>query len=351
MKKYLIFLLLFASINSFSQDSGWSEPIQISKDVSANNIDFTIDNNNVIHCVWREYYSNWFCKIFYSKSEDMGETWGEPFDLSMNTGYWADHPKICTDSKNNIYVIYSYLIGQVPPSQLLFRKYDGEKWSDPVDIAVESPNSEYPCLTIDNNDRVYAFWHNNYSKIYYRYLEDTVWSPIFKPFEDDYDFYIRKAIPDEYNNLHCVGQFKNDSEELYGLSAVYFTYDSNKDLWEIDKILSDTTSLKYIDIDLDSQNMPHIVWSQFFQDTIPPPEASFYSFNDGSNWSAPQQIGIADADDEYPTIALDKNNNTHIIQQRKYRFIFPKYSTLTYYNNLNNSSKIDSLEQLGEAIL
>ena len=352
MKKYLLIILLLSVTNTFSQNSGWSEPKQISTDGGASYIDFTIDNNNVIHCVWREYYDRWFRKIFYSKSEDMGETWSEPFDLSMNTGHWADHPKICSDSKNNIYVIYAYLIGEVPPSQLIFKKFDGEKWSDPVDIAEDSPNSEYPCLTIDNIDRVYAFWHNNYSKIYYRYLEDTVWSQIFKPFDDNYDFYIRKAMPDKNNNIHCVGQYKKDSEERYGLRPVYFTYDINNDLWKINKALSDTTSLLPIDIDLDSQNMPHIVWSQFAGEMMGGPiEGSFYSFYDGGSWSDPLQLDTVDAFNENPAIALDMDNDPHIMVRKYYHYESPKYTTLNYYNKLDNYERIDSLEFLGGHII
>lgn len=354
MKKYLVILLLFVSINSFSQDSGWSEPVQISTDENASYIDFTIDNNNVIHCVWRAYYDSMDRRIFYSKSEDMGETWSEPHDLSMNPGRWADNPQICNDSQNNIYVIYSFPIGEHTPSKLMFRKYNGEKWSDTVDIAEESPNSEYPCIAIDNNDRVYAFWHmwyNEFHKIHYRYLEDNVWSPTIKPFGDEYNFRIRKAITDKNNNLHCVGQYKQDNETYFKFRAVYFKYNYDNEIWSINKQLSDSISREFIDIDLDSTDLPHIVWAHDVGEMGNPFYGSFYKYFDGSNWSPSRQLDTADAFKESPKISIDKYDNSHILQWKYFHYERPKYYTHTYYENLSNKIYLDSLSYLGHGTI
>lgn len=344
MKKYLLFLFFFASINSYSQDSGWSEPVQISKDGRASYIDFTIDNNNVIHCVWREYYDRFFRKIFYSKSEDLGETWSEPEDISLNTENWADHPLICTDSRNNIYIVYTFPIGISTPAKILLTKYDGNTWSTPINVAEGYPNSEYPCITIDNNDRIYVFWHYGYfqdghRQIYYCYVEDTVWSEVNKPF-DDGEYYIRKIVADEYNNLHYVGQYKKTDEEYDGYRAVYIMYDYENSIWQSKKILSDNTSLEYIDIDLDSQNMPHIVWTQYINDSGFPENVSFFVYNNGIEWSPPETIGMPDARNISPSIAIDAKDKYHITLNKLYGENI-RYNILKYFQDLTIGSVIE----------
>ena len=98
----LIFTLLMISILSAQE---WSGPINISNTVEQDyDPEFCIDNDGVLHCVWSFKIEQNYRKIYYSKSENDGETWSEPYSISQNNELWMASPKITSDSQNNLYI-------------------------------------------------------------------------------------------------------------------------------------------------------------------------------------------------------------------------------------------------------
>ena len=336
MKNYLLFLLLlFVTINSFSQDSGWSEPVRISNHGYDVKPDYTVDNDGTIHCVWAQKYGSNFSKIYYSKSDDEGETWNEPEDISKNEDLWLGTPKICSDTKNNLYVIYDYDIGSLYNAVVHFRKFDGMNWSEPVDITEGNYSSNNINMAINNNDRLYVFWQHNWDIILYHHLEDTVWSNIDTIYNDGYEYYIRKIIVDNENNLHCVANTKEASGGEFSYKATYFNYDHENNNWSEKVFLSTNTARDWIDIDLDSQNHSHVVWAQHRADGLPPPLGSYYSYFDGNDWSIPTPLGKQDAQREYPRILFDSNYDLNTVIWREYGQGNARYYYLIEYDYLN----------------
>jgi len=61
---------------------------------------------NTVHLVWQEYINDKSNKndIFFIKSEDNGNKFSKPINLSYNSGF-SEHPPIAV-SKNGIYVVW-----------------------------------------------------------------------------------------------------------------------------------------------------------------------------------------------------------------------------------------------------
>ncbi len=303
--KILTFILLLVSLQLL-QAQEWSEPVLISTIQGYNDEpDFCIDNNGVIHCVWSHKIRSDYGKIYYSKSEDQGDTWKEPEDISLNDSLWMSQPHIAADSHNNIYVTYDYN-SYVPSAMLvLLTKFDGTNWSKPDTISTDMYGSMHNRIVIDNNDRVYVFWYHS-EKIYYKYLENNIYSEIFCPYNNGSQNGIKHIVSDKFNNLHCVGH--------YNYEKAYFTYQYNDSLWSEIFYIGEDTYLSGQDIALDSNQNPHFVWHTKTTDTPPYNDATMYGFFDGINW-LPNEIVVEDP--QYQTIAIDGNNNVHIANQEK----------------------------------
>ena len=334
--KHLLLILFFIAIMNLSAQE-WSEPINISNtDGMDLNPTFCIDNNGFLHCVWSYKIEPNFHKLYYSKSEDDGETWSEPQYITQNEEMWMDLPHIVSDSQNNLYLAYLYNVGNYYDSHIYFMKFNGSSWSEPYSISGNYVGVGMSDVVIDNNDRVYVFWHwgGPEGEIYYRYLENDEWSNIICPYGETDDFYIIcEAVVDSENNLHCVGSFNYSWQTSYDEKTSYYYYDYQNDIWQEPVVLGYDTCWQGNDIALDSNENPHIVWRQYVNNNIPPNDGTLYSYFDGENWSEPE---ILVEDPWWQVIAIDNNDIIHLIEQEKYDTGSDIVYNLVYYTNIDS---------------
>ncbi len=314
----------------------WTVPVNVSRLGNDTHADFTIDNNNIIHCVWSHRLEVNHRKILYSKSEDGGETWSKPFDISLNDDFWASFAHICADSKNNLYVSYDYNIGNVYKTEVHLLFFNGQAWSMPDTVSIGYLGADRNCLVIDNNNRVYVFWRWG-ETIYYRYKDNSVWSDVIRPFNDDNNYYLWKVIADDKNNLHCAANYKKSYQSSYAYRAAYFNYNYTESTWSDVTILSDDTASEYFDIDLDSDYRPHIVWSQ---DIAPYTAGTFYSYFDRIAWTEPVLIGKNRGRIEMPAFTLDENDQPHFVINIYNQKVHLKFDLLYYYNAIAYEGKL-----------
>ncbi|HAL64625.1 MAG TPA: hypothetical protein DCP10_03525 [Bacteroidales bacterium] len=337
MKKALFFcFLIVLIIDSFAQT--WTEPIQISTLQGINNNpDFCIDNSGNIHCVWSYYVESNYKHIYYSKSVDDGQTWGEPENVSQNTSLWMENPHIVADSENNLHLTYDYNSGNPYQTLIVYRKFSGNAWSEMDTVSMGWPGARHNRLVIDHNDKLYCFWFHDFQNgtTFYRVLENGVWDEIQIPYNNNDLLFFMKGVVDSTNKLHCSGYRYFEGQSAYDDRIVYFTYYNN--IW------SDLLQVSYNydaytgnDIALDNESNPQIVWRQVINDSIPPDNGTIFSKFDGTNWTSP--IVLAE-DASEQAITIDKNNKTHIIDNEEYEDGY----RLVHYQFINN-------EWLGEII-
>jgi hypothetical protein len=295
-------------LNLFSQD--WSEPVNVS---NLDGVDYhskiAIDNNGTIHCVWIHHYYTYFSKLFYSKSDDNGQTWEIPQDVSMNDSIHIIGPNIVTDSQNNIYVSYDW---DINPSKtlILFKKFDGTTWSEADTISDNLYASWNNKLVIDHNDRLYCFWYRNMynGTMYYRTSNDGItWSEINIPYTNGI-LSPEKIAVDNQNNLHGIGSYHI---QMYEFSRyVYFKFDPQNNQWTEIEFISEATGGGGADITCDQNNYPHIVWRQHTPGLGQDNDSTLYRYFTGNEWSEPELIV---ENDPYSQKISVTNNKVFII--------------------------------------
>ncbi|GEM_PF-2284791 len=327
--KTIVFLvtIILPVINAFAQV--WSEPVNISNSTDPDFFpDICVDTSGTLHCVWQRKININTCRIYYSYSEDQGDTWSNPQKISAGDDGWASDGMIVCDKSNRIYVIYGFDINNPSWENLWFTKYNGQYWSTPVTIADGWPGLWHEDMTIDNNGRIYVFWHYYDHRIHYKYYESNQWSQDFSVFDTisgNYFFDILKAECDDFNNLHCIGLY-SDPSTYDTLKTAYYFYDYENNIWHYPVTVGTNRSNDpFTDIAVYNNN-PYMVWRKAWTSYDDFTEGTLYKYKNGDQWSETelivedpkrQKIDIIDGkifiadyekeDDKYKAVFYKKN--------------------------------------------
>jgi len=306
MKLYslLAYYMLFQVFNLTAQQ--WSDPVNISNNgLSDVYHDFIIDNDGNLHCVWKRIIESNYSKLYYSQSQNHGDTWSPPQNISLNSQYSLANAHIINDSDNNLYVTYDYNIGDYFNTEIHLKKYDGVSWSDETVVSEGYPGSDNNNLVIDCDDRLYCFWDLG-GMLTYRYFENNVWSDIVCLYDTIQDIYPKKIVADPNGILHFAALRRLQGQSSWDLRVSYFTYNKQNNLWSDLQIVSNKYVWHGTDMDLDNELHPHITWCQLVWDSIslPPPYGTFYSYYNGSEWVNDSVVVM---NTEYPSITVIDN--------------------------------------------
>ncbi len=330
--KYIFLWLCMVPMISISQT--WNAPVTIFSEGNNEKPDFTIDKNGMFHCVWAHKLQTNYWKIFYSKSID-GFTWSSAQDISLNSNLWMYNPQVVADSNNNLYISYDYNTGDPGSMLVLLKKFDGIQWHNPDTISTGMPGSTHSRLAVDNNNKIYCFWYNGITrgKIFFRTLENGIWSSVVQPYSGNNDHYaLNSVVVDDQNNLHCTGTHNYAGQSGYDDRAMYFNCIDG--VWSDITILSNNTTWRGPDIAIDSNNFPSIAWGQYTSNSAPPNQGTFVTSFDGSSWCVPQLL-IEDSP-EQQAIAIDQYNHRYVIDTEKTP---TGYQQVSYANAMNNWSR------------
>jgi len=136
-EKYQALIVCFSIISMIALSQSWDQPVIIYTGGHNTTPDFVIDHNNVIHCVWEHKIGVNYTKIYYSKSTDLGKTWSDAEDISLNTSLWVSDPHIISDTDNNLFVSYDFNAGSPNNMLVLVKKFEGIQWSEPDTISFD----------------------------------------------------------------------------------------------------------------------------------------------------------------------------------------------------------------------
>lgn len=310
--KNSLIIFLFIFIVPLCSAQNWTEPVNISNmEGMDNNPDLAVDKNGTLHCVWIHNIEQNFSKVYYSKSINGGLTWSLPEDISLNDEKWLSDAHIACDTENNLHVTYDYEVGNPAQTMIYYKIFDGITWSEPIIVSENMQGSYKNQIAIDKNDRVYFFWYRAglLGHIYSRYFENGIWSEITSPL--DYYMVVVKLGCDSNNNLHCLAAHHGGQSD--NNKYVYFKYDYASNVW------SDTTEISSVtssgaDMDIDSNNYPHIAWCQMTPGTTFVNDSTMYRFYNGIEWTSPELI-VEDPREQQ--IEIDENGNPNIFDTEK----------------------------------
>jgi len=284
-----------------------------------------VDNNGVIHAVWASTYPmpQYPCTlILYAKSSDQGTTWSSPEILIDDTNSWIVETHIVCDSQNHLYVSYDHNV-QVPEiATVNLIIFDGVNWSEPITVS-NQPGCFKNRLVVDQTDRVYCFWDgwdSGNDNIFYRYLENGIWSDVIKPYNGNGDFYFLNNITvDKLSNLHGVGYYSNTGNYYSNTDDVYyFYYNKSTNQWAPKEKIDNSPGRAWngCDVSVDTMNVPHFVWGEFFPLSDSIQNFTSYLYPNESGWLPIDTVEKDHSAAEY-RLLLDNQNIESIIVRYK----------------------------------
>lgn len=193
-----------------------------------------------------------------------GNTWSP--SRSVATG---EQPDIVVDSSGMAHVV---LVNEFGGNyEIYYCRWNGSTWSLPRNVSNTSGISSAPAIDVAPNGMLHVVWADNtpgYSVIYHAYWNGVYW--------------INEPIPNALGGAPSVS--------------------------------------------VDRDGLVHVVWQD--RDTPNTPYEIYHSQWDGSRWSLPENLSDSAMEQSIiPTIALDANNQAHVLwQERINNYYFISYT-------------------------
>lgn len=189
-------------------------------------------------------------RVYYGKSTDDGSTWTE--SVLTDAGVNSTHPAIAVDSEDNIYVVYEREGGGIR-----YRVYQGASWGSEQTLSTDA--GEAPALAVDASDNVHVVWMANFSgtyKVRYSYYDGADWNDTINITSSTEDQKYPSIAIDPYS-IHVVWQEYNTTSNTWNIK--YRRYQSG---WNsIYNITTNSTfNQVYPSIAVDLNNNVHVVW-------------------------------------------------------------------------------------------
>ena len=256
---------------SFSEDAGtnWSLPIIV--DATGRNPSLAVDNNNILHLVYKYGGTNAYDIVHRTYN---GEIWSE-YDYVYHDANFVSpvsRPVIAVDSENNLHCVWQRSgYSSVPNSEIWYNKFSIETgWETPANISNSYGASEYPTLTIDNENNIYAFWKdsgedigNDKMVLLRKYTVGIGWDAEYTNISNttgngSYATMDPCAVTDIYGNIHLVWK---DSET--GTREIFYKKCIDG-VWDIEytNISNSSEASAHPTISSDDEGNLHVFWAE-----------------------------------------------------------------------------------------
>ncbi len=145
---------------SFSDDAGetWSLPFFV--DNIGRNPSIAFDNNNILHLVYK--HGGTTAYEIVHRTYDF-TSWSETDVIHNDASSPVSRPVLEIDSDNNLHCVFQRAgYSSTPNSEIWYNKYTyGTGWGTSENVSISYGASEYPTLAIDNDDNIYVFWKDS----------------------------------------------------------------------------------------------------------------------------------------------------------------------------------------------
>lgn len=257
--------------HSFSEDAGanWTLPEIV--DAMGRNPSIAIDSDNTVHLVYKYGGTNAYDIVHRTL---INGTWSE-FDYvyhDANLTAPVSRPVIAVDSENDLHCVWQRSgYSSVPNSEIWYNEYtQGTGWETPVNISDSYGASEYPTLTIDGSNNVYAFWKdsgedigNDKMVLCRKYTVDSGWDADYTNISNttgngSYATMDPCSVTDIDGNIHLVWK---DSET--GNREIFYKKCTDG-IWDVDytNISNSSEASAHPSISTDDEGNLHVFWAE-----------------------------------------------------------------------------------------
>jgi len=270
-----------------------------------------VDSSKAIHLVWEDDTPG-NVEIFYKKSTDGGTTWSVTKRLtSTPEGSYA--PAMAIDSNDAIHVVWGDYTSVMSDIYYTSSADGGANWS-PVKILTNTSTwSGTAAIAVLPDDSIHVVWEESLPgniDIYYLRSTDSgaSWSAVRRLTWTS--GYSRDPAIGTSQTIH-VGWTDNTP----GNSEVYYKKSTDGGTtWSVIKRLTWTSGDSYAPaLARDSNDILRLVW----HDSTPGNYEIYYKSGPegGTAWSASQRVTWTLGESAWPAMAIDSDNNIHIVWQ------------------------------------
>jgi len=318
-----------------SQDNGrtWGDIYNLSSNTTKAVYPDIAVSKNKVHVVWSDYRSD-NPEIFYIRSMDNGENWGSQQRLTFNSSQKNNIYDIRIKAEDsNVYVIWKdYRSGS---SEIFFKKStnNGEAWGDDQRLTTDYDPSYYPRFTVQNNKLFVVYEHRstNYNIALIK-SEDygDSWSTK-KLLTDTHTVSEKPYIAVLDDSIFLVWQ----EITSFNREIMFKKSTNNGDSWEDEKQIA---SASYLTIDPKIyvyQNKIAVIWHEQHNDSF----SIVYITSDdvGSNWNERREI--VSHMDCYSGEIAGEGSNLYLVWQQRHQ---AAWSDVWFIGNHTYSEVIDS---------
>ncbi|MBW6491317.1 MAG: exo-alpha-sialidase [Lentimicrobium sp.] len=203
-------------MTSVNAGQSWSAAQKISNtNQGARWCNIGLQGNRII-ALWNDQTGSSYdhLDLFFTKSEDFGQNWSNPLNISNNQAYNARlKTKI---AGNSIYTVVSSKVDGLQTDIMLYRSHNwGDNWETAINLSANAGASERPDVWADaslaGNHRIYAVWsdgsYTGNDKAYLKYSVDhgQNWSEMM-PFSQN---------TEDASWPQIIGFPQSDADQLY----------------------------------------------------------------------------------------------------------------------------------------
>lgn len=256
-----------------------------------------VDRSGQVHVIWVELSGPSSGDLFYSRGNPEGTLWTTPLNLSNSNSVYCPSLMMCgidVDASNRIYVIY------VNGNQVCLRICENGVWGNPIGLDTR-PGVDAPRVAVSPEGDIFAvWWASSTYRVYSRAKVGGTWEQV-------QEISVRQSkFPDiavGSNKVVATWADKNVAADTYQSAFCERSRSLNASWSSPTWILPSPYSQKHQAIELDSNDIPHLIWST----EIGGERLIEYSFWSGGGFVTP--VGISNQVLlHYPNLAEAKNN-------------------------------------------
>ncbi len=291
----------------------WGNDVRLTVN-STNSYDPSIatDSQNRVHVVWYDNRDGHY-EIYYKRSLDGGQTWGNDTRLTVNVnGYPSWSPSIATDSQSRVHVVWCD--SRDGNSTLYYKRSldGGQSWGNDIRLT-KGIDSFEPSIATDSQNRVHVVWRDDRYVpflIYYNRSLDggQTWGNDIRLAGNGAGSHSPSVATDSQNRVHVVWHdYRDGNPEIYYKRSVDGGGSWGNDVRLTVNIASSASS----SIATDSKNRVHVVWDDGRNDNY----EIYYkrSMNGGQTWENDARVTVNSAISKEPSIATDVQNRLHVV--------------------------------------
>ncbi len=290
------------------------------------NPSIAVDSSDLIHVAFTDARDG-NAEIYYTRLDNEGNTLQDDFRVTRNK--WVSFsPVIVVDSDENVHIVWSDNREKYDVFNLYYTKLskDGRKLVNDIKITENEGHwSVEPSIALDSHDNIHIIWVDNRNglagggwDIFYKKLDNqgkTIVDDLQLTYNTFWDLSPSIAL-DPMDNIHLAwAQNREDSWEIF-----YMKLNNEGNKMSERRLTFDPTNSESPYIAIDSNNNIHIVWTNWDQawPTFNMIEIYYTKLNsDGDTIIDKYRLTTDLVESRKPSIAVGPRNDIHVVWQSK----------------------------------